>query len=840
MYKLEKICKLLFNTFFTNDTAIAVQTNTGYKTIKTDVTPEIIEYMLRSKASVAAYQQATYKDTLRWICFDFDCVSEDMVHLLFDTVVRPFIANLSSISIPFIVEFSGRRGFHVWIILDRMISKSDGYILLSAIENKCLPFMEDSTALYNLDRFPATGAGHNKYGKAVKIPMSFHKKGQYSQMLSPEADYQFLPVESLDDEFIDSQTSILEQYRYANYTKLKNALGLEASQYTFDPLPKFEYVNSPITLPAFLLAVKGSSVLELLVRHMQTDSLTHLDRSILVGLFSHVSGGEQLLHFIMQTQSNYNPVTTDTVIKRMQAYYYSLSFGQLYSYYHADLEPEIDSRASVIEWLLDKMGIDHDAIPVVSPKEKRHATLEDIVRKEQNYQLFNDEVIDVLTLRDMQQLTALDLAYISSWIENIENGDLTIPLKISYQTHMRIESETKDRTLFSLSAFDRVFTTMLAFRFSELYSGSWESYSYHINSMPGGDVFYPWLTSWNRYQRNISTYLNIPLFYDFHLIKIDIRHFYDTIRFHSIFDKCMETIRQKASGGNSEKACNIFRFLVNYNSNLMMLEKKDHGVPQGPAYARVLAEFFLSVVIQLFHSMIGDQFGKLKLFRYVDDIFVFLEPSADPQNFLHLFSQHVEKCSLFLNKEKTGIWGRIKDIDPKSINDLLAKSEENYKIQGFSNLEYYEDEDLLDPITTFNNYLMRDGKWNIGDANFLLNVAIDPFLSNMYLREYRRQIIASEIGRGSIFRKFYGMLFKDPNMSKPFFEKQEYSQIPVPSLNMSNMISTLYLLLKQNGELSSIDKASIITMCVYLREKNLLPSDRSSVNAILAFLQSRN
>ena len=135
---------------------------------------------------------------------------------------------------------------------------------------------------------------------------------------------------------------------------------------------------------------------------------------------------------------------------------------------------------------------------------------------------------------------------------------------------------------------------------------------------------------------------------------------------------------------------------------------------------------------------------------------------------------------------------------------------------------------------------MRDGKWNIGDANFLLNVAIDPFLSNMYLREYRRQIIASEIGRGSIFRKFYGMLFKDPNMSKPFFEKQEYSQIPVPSLNMSNMISTLYLLLKQNGELSSIDKASIITMCVYLREKNLLPSDRSSVNAILAFLQSRN
>lgn len=700
--------------------------------------------------------------------------------------------------------------------------------------------MEDSMSLYNLDRFPATGAGHNKYGKAVKIPMSFHKKGQYSQMLSPEADYQLLPVASLDDEFIDRQTAILEQYHIANYSELKSILKLVASQYSFDPLPRFEYVNSLITLPAFLQAAKGSSVLELIVRHIETDSLSHMDRSILVGLFTHVSGGEQLLHSIMQTQSNYDPVTTDTVIKRMHAYYYSLSFGQLYSYYHSDLEPEIDSRTSVIEWLLDKMGINHDAIPVVPLKKKRYSTLEDIVRKEQNYQLFNDEVIDVLTLRDMQQLTSLDLSYISSWIENIEDGNLTIPLKISYKTHTRIESEDRDRTLFSLSAFDRVFTTALAFRFAEMYSGSWESYSYHINSMPGGDVFYPWLTSWNRYQRSISTYLSIPLFSDFHLIKIDIRHFYDTIRFHAIFDKCIETIRQKTSEGNSEKACNIFRFLVNYNSNLMMLEKKDHGVPQGPAYARVLAEFFLSVVIQQFHDVIGDQFGKPKLFRYVDDIFVFLDPSADPQDFLHLFSQHVEKYSLFLNKDKTHIWGRIKDIDPKSIHDLCAKSEENYKIQGFSNLEYYTDEDLLDPITTFNNYLMRDGKWNISDANFLLNPAIDPVLSNMYLREYRNQIVASEIGRGSIFRKFYGMVLKDENMSKHFFEKQEYCLIPVPSLNMSNMISTLYLLLKQDGELAGIGKESIINMCIYLHEKDLSPSDKSSVNAILAFLQSRN
>ena len=176
MQDLKKIGKLLFDTFITNDTAIAVQTESGYKTVETDVTPETIEYMLRGKVSIAAYQQATYRNTLRWICFDFDCVSEERLSELFETVVRPFLQNLTDICIPFIAEFSGRRGFHVWIILDRMVSKQEGFDLLSTIHEKCIPYMEDPESLYHLDRFPATGSGHNKYGKAVKIPMSYHRR----------------------------------------------------------------------------------------------------------------------------------------------------------------------------------------------------------------------------------------------------------------------------------------------------------------------------------------------------------------------------------------------------------------------------------------------------------------------------------------------------------------------------------------------------------------------------------------------------------------------------------------------------------------------------------------
>lgn len=838
MPDLGKISKLLYNTFITNDSAMAVQTDTGYRTIETQVTPEIIQYMLQSKASIAVYQQATYKNTLRWICFDFDCLHEELLATLYSSTILPFTQNLTERCIPYILEFSGRRGFHIWIILDRMISKCDGYHLLLAIENTCIPRVDNNESLYKLDRFPATSGGHNKYGKAVKIPLSFHKKGHYSQMILPTSDYCILPVANLDDTFIMEQCRIIEGYAYANYDQLKKQFALDVERNSFDSISRIAYsVDSPISLESFMDAAKGSSVLELISRHILTDALTHLDRSVLVGLLSHVTGGKQILHNIMATQSNYDEKKTEQIINEMSSHYYSLRFGQLYSYYNSTLEESLDPKVSVIEWLLDKMGMERHSITVDSPKQLQHWGLEDIVRKEQNYQLFNDEVVDVLILRDLQRITAIDLARISSIMERVESDESYTLDTIIYETATRIEAGGRKRILFAQSAFDRILTTALAFRFSELYTGSLESYSYHINRAPGGDVFYPWLSSWNRYRKAIATYLSIPLFSEFHLVKIDIHHFYDSIRLNALFDKCVQIIERNSI--DSTKAHNIFAFLVKYNARLMMLEGFDHGVPQGPAYARILAEFFISSVINQFYSMAGNQFGKIKLFRYVDDIFVFLEPHADPDSFLQLFSYHMEENHLYLNKEKTRIWGKVKDINLRDINDLCDRAAENYKLQSFSNLDYFEEDDLIDPLATYDAFLSRNGEWDIKDANFLLNNSIDPFLSNMYLKQFGSLIIKSEIGRGSIFRKYYSLVFSNPEKFTQFFSQGQYANIPTRSLNMSNMISTLYLAIKRDSGVLLDAVEPIITMCKFLQTQDLLPCDASSVNAILEFLQAR-
>ena len=76
--------------------------------------------------------------------------------------------------------------------------------------------------LYKLDRFPATNAGGNKYGKAVKIPLSYHRKGMYSQLINCTEECSLQPVTTQSKQFLDTQYKILEniaQQSLPSYSK---------------------------------------------------------------------------------------------------------------------------------------------------------------------------------------------------------------------------------------------------------------------------------------------------------------------------------------------------------------------------------------------------------------------------------------------------------------------------------------------------------------------------------------------------------------------------------------------------------------------------------------------
>lgn len=69
---------------------------------KAPVSEFLIEKMLQGKYSLGTYQQSTYADTLKWICFDFDCKEDRSIEAIIalkDLYVQKFVDRLESLDI---------------------------------------------------------------------------------------------------------------------------------------------------------------------------------------------------------------------------------------------------------------------------------------------------------------------------------------------------------------------------------------------------------------------------------------------------------------------------------------------------------------------------------------------------------------------------------------------------------------------------------------------------------------------------------------------------------------------------------------------------------------------
>lgn len=179
---IKDIAELEYSLFVVNTHAAGVQGDKGiYYTKYFPITPYVLANMIKNGGSLGCYQQVYCSDRIRWICLDFDCVKGTAVDLngLYMECVLPVTTYLDSIGIQYLQEYSGRRGIHVWIVFSSLITKLQGYEIITAIID-AVPKLKDSlkSEKWGLDRFPANGLSKkNKVGKQVKFPLSCHTMG---------------------------------------------------------------------------------------------------------------------------------------------------------------------------------------------------------------------------------------------------------------------------------------------------------------------------------------------------------------------------------------------------------------------------------------------------------------------------------------------------------------------------------------------------------------------------------------------------------------------------------------------------------------------------------------
>lgn len=822
----EKVSKKLYDYFVINSSVVALQHEDGrYVALKTPITVDMINMMLIGGYSIGTYQQQLFNDKLKWICFDFDTKkkidNDKEVMELKEKYVMPFITKLTEKNISFLVEFSGRRGYHIWIFFNQIISKDLAYTITNYLIGDMYNKIK-SEEKFGIDLFPKTQSGKvpNKYGLQVKLPLSKHKSsGTYSYFIKDVSLFNVKRIYKIDEDFLEEQYEILNQIKENEVSTLLKNCKLEtkiSKDYLIDYHKQIINSNVSIDLGDIKKAFCSDSVLCIVWNHISLGTLDSFERILLLGIFGHMNCGEEILEEIFKLQNNYNKIVTKEMIAKYRNYIFPVTFKYIYQYFHFDNCPEEKTNTYIDDYIFDYLEIITEKYEL--PETEKYVNfVKGITEKEINYFYYNDEVYDFDTLYKMKSFTYYDFSNIEQYINRVEKGEQPIPNTIEYKKYVRKETD-KERILVSLGAKERVITTALINKLIMYCQKDYNSYSYHLNMGLDGDVFYPWISSWTRYKNDISQYFSVPFFEDFVCIKVDFKQFYDSIYPHSI----LREMKDKECNCDKDKFLNnIYVYLLGFNERLMLdIRNTIQGVPQGPAYARVLAELTINELLEQF-LLQNDEFSELKIYRYVDDMFVFGFKEELIDSFIIKFSAYFESKNLFLNKTKTKKYGKIKELLPEDKYELQEFREFNYDIFQLRDSRWADDFDKEKFDTQYLRFIYRRKAWDINDANLIFSNKIDDIVKEKYYEQFYNKIISSKLGRGSLFRKFYDYIFADDVRTEIFMKNKEFVKVPQKSINEANLVCSMIVNFSNMQNYISVNNLDSLKMfCSCNMDKN--------------------
>ena len=195
---------------------------------------------------------------------------------------------------------------------------------------------------------------------------------------------------------------------------------------------------------------------------------------------------------------------------------------------------------------------------------------------------------------------------------------------------------------------------------------------------------------------------------------------------------------------------------------------------------------------------------------------------------------------LKLNEAKTFNFGLIKNLTNGTKEAFFDDIYKNYIIQSLEDTAYLSEDDQFQIFELFDKYIKSNNEWNIKTANFLLGDHIDTELLRYYISKNYHNILCSEIGRGSVFYKFYQLILTNPKQTISFFINSDYLKIPKNSLNFKVFLVSLYYKLKKVISLSDIMRDEFSAFIDFLKIITTDDYEQRIINVILERLNNDN
>lgn len=819
------LAKKIYELFVVNPYAVAIQQDDAkYVTKYVPYDYLLLKGMLERKGAAGCYQQGFKNGLIKWVCLDFDCKDKrnPQIRLLYSEIASKVLKYLDALNISYLTEFSGRRGIHVWILFASVFSKAVGFEIVNHISN----MFELDNRLFGLDIFPATDSSKgNKVGKQVKFPLSCHKDGSQSFLFTGVPDFECIYRE----DFYEQQYKLLSQYQVNDINLVTEKLGIPMldNWTTNIKYKKYSVLDNIFCKVCDIEQILGGTkVFDNIFKRLRAGCPMQKDWFVLLGTLGSIDKEGEILNSLFSSSPAYDEEITGKNILMWKNKYYPATFLYLYKIYGLEMELDINPSQTGLEYLVEGLcekygkSIKYELI-VQQTNEK--IFLQDIRKtaiKEKHYLLTNDENIVISVWNALNNLTEYDYIRMDKIVNQIIQGEIKTLDKKEFYKFFREENEEKQRELVVLGVYDRIITTHLAMILAYNNSCLINSFSYNVAFLSEDEIFYNWYTSWGNYIDKIKVFLEIPYLDNWGIIVLDIKKFYDSINFLTIYNIMKDNLNKEDK--------RIFEFLIRYNEELMReLTNNRIGVPQGPAYARIVSEMFLDQILKTLSKNEIENYHYI-LYRYVDDIIVFYDPTVDGNKLYNKIYNLLVNNGLEINAEKSKLYGKIAALSEKKRNQILRKEKFNYMLQDsdFNALLTGEEKSEI-----YENCI--SDKFKIDDVAFIFSKKTSEFYMYKYFHRNKREIFASIYGRGSIFLRFYQFVLSNRRFLAEAIETGCFGYIPTKSLNFKNCISSIYYVVQKKN----IDIDLFELLCdTFLRKIDLAEideGDRITIKSLL-------
>lgn len=739
------------------------------------LTESLIAKSLSNNGSIAVYQKQQ-DFTVKWLCFDFDIIKKHLdsdfrlkAEIELTKTVQNFSNYLTDNDIPHTLEFSGNRGYHVWIFFEEKLLYSTASIILEKlVETSKISY---DKSLVSLDKFPKTPKPSSGVGLGVKLPLSLHQKsGAYSYLIDNKAlVLTNEKISVLSEPLLKSNLSILNDVNFAYISEIEKKLGC------FFPRSE-EFLESTILIKSIKTSKKidhidviehwGKSSLtsSLSMKIKERQNLNNNERRLVVGMLHRLGEvGNSIIHSIFSTFDNYNQSITEEAITSLKGYYFPSQ---------SVIEHYLDTRLST------RLEVE-DIIDICIPRFESYISANfefsiqdiDIVKKsELNYLYSNDEVKSRLISDDLINRTNLSL--LTDCKKIIENNK-----SIEFYRHTRQE-ENKSRELITLDCSSRVATSLLTKQISQFLDIDFGHFShgYHINrGYKNLHIFKPWLNQWYGFISNISNAIEEPLLTDNYLVKTDINSFYDSIP-HSRLQRVLlgetnSSFSLKIKNLKDEELVKYRKIVESLINTTKQINRDNIGLPQGPAYARYFAEVYLYEIDTIFKKLYYE--GEILLYqRYVDDIFFICNSKPEAEKYLNLLKTTLSTLGLNLNFDKTV----IKEIKNSKNEFDEYKSQSKYTVESVNREITIANENQKEmAFEEFINLIESDSAQH--DLSFIFSHLKEVHELDEMKMDMIPDVLESGIGRGSMYRNMFNFIIQSSEHFDSLMDGQKFNEL---------------------------------------------------------------